>query len=74
MFSVKPRCGFESDEELTSVGVGAGVRHAHDSCSGVFEVLCDFVFEFASVKAFTAGLFNAKLRLYILIELNLDFL
>lgn len=51
---VQPGSGFQRDEELRSVGVGARIGHAEDSRSRVLQVASYFVFKFAPVYAFAA--------------------
>ena len=49
VFAVEPGSGSKSDEELTSVGIGTGIGHAQNACTGVLERWHNLIFEFLSV-------------------------
>lgn len=50
MFSVEVRCWSKCDEELRSIRVWSGIRHAQDSCASMFQCWMDFISELLSTS------------------------
>lgn len=49
VLAIEPWGGRKGDEELTTVRVGAAIRHAENASTGVLEVVANLVFEFLAV-------------------------
>lgn len=55
MLAVQPRSRRQCDEELGAIGVGTGVGHAEDACTGVLELGADLVLELVAIYALTSS-------------------
>lgn len=55
VLAIQPGRRRKSDEELTAICIGAAVRHAQNSGTGVLEVITDLILEFLAVDGAAAA-------------------
>lgn len=55
VFSVKPRCWRQGDEELATIGIRTAIRHAQNARAGMFQVVANLVFKLLAVDRAAAA-------------------